>query len=129
MDGGCWNAGFLHRPETRFLRVDGISARFCIGGIAESIAQPGLRQNILRILGIALDLFAKHPHVGSQVVSDPYEEPLHPDLILYTNKETPEESARKTIDLLVTKGYVDNSPTAHVLAPRVSLRKFFFLTH
>src|ERR1700739_1422467 len=68
MDGGCWNAGFLHRPETRFLRVDGISARFCIGGIAESIAQPGLRQNILRILGIALDLFAKHPHVGSQVL-------------------------------------------------------------
>ncbi len=47
-------------------------------------------------------------------VSDPYEEPLHPDLILYTNKETPEESARKAIDLLVTKGYVDNSPAAEV---------------
>jgi adenylylsulfate kinase len=47
-------------------------------------------------------------------VSDPYEEPLHPDLILYTNKETPEESANKALDLLVTKGYVNNSPAAEV---------------
>ena len=47
-------------------------------------------------------------------VSDPYEEPLHPDLTLHTNKETPEESARKAIDLLVTKGYVTNLPAAEV---------------
>ena len=59
-------------------------------------------------------------------VSDPYEEPLHPDLILHTDRETPEESARKAIDLLVTKGYLDNSPAAHVVASRVSLRT---LTH
>lgn len=51
-------------------------------------------------------------------ISDPYEEPLHPDLILYTNKETPEESARKAIDLLVTKGYVDNSPAAQVASDK-----------
>jgi adenylyl-sulfate kinase len=50
-------------------------------------------------------------------VSDPYEEPLHPDLILHTNKETPEESARKAIDLLVTKGYVNNSPARRADAP------------
>jgi adenylyl-sulfate kinase len=47
-------------------------------------------------------------------VSDPYEEPVDPELILYTHKETPEESARKAIDLLVTKGYLDNSPAAEV---------------
>jgi adenylylsulfate kinase len=47
-------------------------------------------------------------------VSDPYEEPLHPDLILNTNKETPAESAGKAIDLLVTEGYVNNSPAAEV---------------
>ncbi len=37
-------------------------------------------------------------------VSDPYEEPLHPDLVLYTNEETPEESARKVLELLVRRG-------------------------
>jgi len=68
MDARLLERRLLHRPETRILRDDGISARFCIGGIAESIAQPRLRQNILGILGIALDLFAKHPHVGSQVL-------------------------------------------------------------
>jgi adenylyl-sulfate kinase len=48
-------------------------------------------------------------------VSDPYEEPLHPDLILYTNRESPEESAGKAIDLVVNKGYVDKSHAAEYL--------------
>ena len=39
-------------------------------------------------------------------VSDPYEEPLHPDLILHTNEETPEASARRVLALLAKSGYV-----------------------
>jgi adenylyl-sulfate kinase len=50
-------------------------------------------------------------------VSDPYEEPPNPDLILYTHRETPEESAGKTIVLLVTKGYVQNSRAASAAVP------------
>lgn len=41
-------------------------------------------------------------------ISDPYEEPLNPELILETDKETLEESARKVIDYLKTSGYIDN---------------------
>ena len=39
-------------------------------------------------------------------ISDPYEEPENPDLILYTNKETVEESAQKVIDKLIEKKYI-----------------------
>ena len=39
-------------------------------------------------------------------VSDPYEEPLSPELVLYTNQERPEESVHKVMDLLVTQGYL-----------------------
>ncbi len=37
-------------------------------------------------------------------VSDPYEKPPHPDLVLRTNEETPEESARKVLRLLLKQG-------------------------
>jgi adenylylsulfate kinase len=39
-------------------------------------------------------------------VSDPYEEPLNPDLVLFTHRETPEESARKVVILLIATGYL-----------------------
>ncbi len=39
-------------------------------------------------------------------VSDPYEAPLHPDLVLHTNEEAPEASARKVLELLAKSGYV-----------------------
>ena len=39
-------------------------------------------------------------------VSDPYEPPAAPDLILKTDEETPEESARKVIDKLEYFGYL-----------------------
>lgn len=41
-------------------------------------------------------------------ISDPYEEPLHPELILETDRETLEESARKVIDYLKASGYIEN---------------------
>jgi adenylylsulfate kinase len=39
-------------------------------------------------------------------VSDPYEPPVAPDLILKTDEETPEESARKVIEKLEFFGYL-----------------------
>lgn len=39
-------------------------------------------------------------------VSDPYEEPLKPDLVLCTEVEAPEESARKVLELQVASGYL-----------------------
>ncbi len=40
-------------------------------------------------------------------VSDPYEEPKNPEVVLDTDKETAEESAKKVIDKIVEMGYVD----------------------
>jgi adenylylsulfate kinase len=39
-------------------------------------------------------------------VSDPYEPPVAPDLVLKTDEETPEESARKVIEKLEYFGYL-----------------------
>jgi adenylyl-sulfate kinase len=42
-------------------------------------------------------------------VSDPYEEPLQPDILVETDKETPEASAAKVIDVLEKMGYLTDS--------------------
>lgn len=39
-------------------------------------------------------------------IDDPYEEPLNPEVILMTDKETPEESANKVIEKLEFLGYL-----------------------
>ena len=39
-------------------------------------------------------------------VSDPYEEPLNPDLVLHTDRESLEESVSKVMDLLARRGHV-----------------------
>lgn len=39
-------------------------------------------------------------------ISDPFEEPLDPDLILETDRETVEESAEKVIQLLERRGFI-----------------------
>ncbi|MGB9907569.1 MAG: adenylyl-sulfate kinase [Candidatus Saccharicenans sp.] len=41
-------------------------------------------------------------------ISDPYEEPLNPELVLETDRETLEESARKVIDYLKKSGYIED---------------------
>lgn len=41
-------------------------------------------------------------------ISDPYEEPLNPELVLETDKETLEESAQKVIDCLKRLGYLEH---------------------
>lgn len=43
-------------------------------------------------------------------VSDPYEEPLNPEVIVDTNKETPEESVGKIIAKLEELGYIPEAP-------------------
>lgn len=43
---------------------------------------------------------------GFTGVDDPYEEPLHPELILDTEKESPEQSAEKVIQKLDELGYL-----------------------
>ena len=40
-------------------------------------------------------------------ISDPYEEPLNPELLLETDKETLDESTARVLDLLKTRGYLD----------------------
>jgi len=42
-------------------------------------------------------------------VSDPYEEPLNPELVVESDKETPEESALKVIKKLEELGYMESS--------------------
>ena len=40
-------------------------------------------------------------------ISDPYEEPLQPEIVVETDKETPQESAEKIIKWLIEKGYLE----------------------
>ena len=40
-------------------------------------------------------------------VSDPYEEPLNPEIVCHTDKETVEESAAKILDKLKDLGYIE----------------------
>jgi adenylyl-sulfate kinase len=45
-------------------------------------------------------------------VSDPYEEPLNPEILIETNRETPDESAAKILAVLEKQGYLPaSSPT------------------
>ncbi len=39
-------------------------------------------------------------------ISDPYEEPENPDLLIDSDNETPEESTQKVIDMLKERGYL-----------------------
>lgn len=39
-------------------------------------------------------------------ISDPYEEPVQPDLVIKTAKETPEQSAERVIRFLEKEGYI-----------------------
>ncbi|HHT9118001.1 MAG TPA: adenylyl-sulfate kinase [Candidatus Hypogeohydataceae bacterium YC38] len=43
---------------------------------------------------------------GFTGVDDPYEEPLHPELILHTDKETVEESTQRVVQELEKRGYI-----------------------
>ena len=45
-------------------------------------------------------------------IDDPYEEPLNPEVVLETDKETPEESAKKVIQKLDELGYLPKKQKA-----------------
>ena len=51
-------------------------------------------------------------------VSDPYEEPLHPEVTLHTDKESVEESVGKIIQKLQDMGYLDSSHPVHEAVSR-----------
>jgi len=53
-------------------------------------------------------------------VSDPYEEPEHPELVVETDKETVEESIAHIFATLVTLGYLDPEEVSEA-KPRTSL--------
>jgi adenylyl-sulfate kinase len=54
-------------------------------------------------------------------VSDPYEEPLHPEILVETDKETPEASAAKILGVLEKLGYLpDASSASHGKRDRAS---------
>ncbi len=44
---------------------------------------------------------------GFTGIDDPYEEPENPELVVYTDKETLDESVNKVMNLLKERGYVD----------------------
>jgi adenylyl-sulfate kinase len=46
-------------------------------------------------------------------ISDPYEEPLKPEILLETDKETPEESAGKVLERLAMMGYIGGPKKGH----------------
>ena len=48
---------------------------------------------------------------GFTGVDDPYEEPLHPELVVDTMVETPEESLQKVLDTLAKLGYIEDATT------------------
>jgi adenylylsulfate kinase len=62
----------------------------CIERDAKGLYQRALRGEIPNFTGI----------------SDPYEEPLSPEIVLHTDRETPEESAAKVLRWLEENGYV-----------------------
>jgi len=49
---------------------------------------------------------------GFTGVDDPYEEPLHPELVIETDKETVEESVTRILAKLEALGYLETSVTA-----------------
>ncbi len=55
---------------------------------------------------------------GFTGVSDPYEEPLNPELVVETNKETVEESTKKIIKKLIELNYLNPKGSfTHVYSP------------
>jgi adenylylsulfate kinase-like enzyme len=39
-------------------------------------------------------------------VDDPYEAPLHPEITLFTGKETPQENAERIMEYLIGEGFL-----------------------
>jgi adenylyl-sulfate kinase len=45
-------------------------------------------------------------------VSDPYEEPINPEILIETNRETPDQSAAKILAVLEKQGYLEKRKTS-----------------
>lgn len=81
--------------------------RSLIGNFVEVYAKCGLDECAKRdVKGLYKKAMAGEIK-GFTGVDDPYEEPLHPEVICDTEKETPEESAAKIIARLGELGYLN----------------------
>lgn len=82
---------------------------FCrheIGSFIEVFVKCPLKECIRRDVK-GLYKKALHAEIGYFTgISDPYEEPENPDIVVETNRETPEESSAKILDYLVQHRYV-----------------------
>jgi adenylylsulfate kinase len=56
-------------------------------------------------------------------IDDPYEEPLNPEVVLETDRETPEESVTKIIQKLETLGYVPVEDEAYTPEEEEKVKK------
>lgn len=58
-------------------------------------------------------------------ISDPYEEPVNPELIVETDKESPEESAKKVLQKLENLGYIPakSEPIAYTKEEEEKIKK------
>lgn len=50
-------------------------------------------------------------------ISDPFDEPAHPDIIVETDKQMVEESFHQIMSTLIDKGLIDKEPTTQVHLP------------
>ena len=50
-------------------------------------------------------------------ISDPFDEPTHPDIVAETDKETPEQSLKKILDGIIKMGYLEKEPSVTVHLP------------
>lgn len=51
-------------------------------------------------------------------ISDPYEAPMSPEVVLHTGKETPAESAAKTLEKLEAMGYIPPASRGVIYTPQ-----------
>jgi adenylyl-sulfate kinase len=50
-------------------------------------------------------------------ISDPFDEPTHPDIVVETDKETVDESFKKIMNSLIGAGHIEKEPTVAVHLP------------
>lgn len=90
---------FVRRDIGRFVEVYvRCPLEVCIARDTKGLYQRALRGEIANFTG----------------VSDPYEEPQTPEIVLCTDRETPEESAGKVVRWLEENGYVPSSQRVRV---------------
>jgi len=90
--------------------------RSLIGNFVEVYAKCSLDECAKRDVKGLYQKAMKGELKGFTGVDDPYEEPLHPEVVCETDKETPEQSAEKVLNKLEELGYL---PSGHATGKKV----------